>query len=230
FEYATGDCVVELDCDLQDPIEAVSLMIEKWEEGYKLIHGRRRSREGDSFFKKVCAVVYNKLLMKLSGINVETRSGDFKLYDRQVVDAIVSLPENNKYMRGVSSWVGFKQCSIDFDRKERYAGKTSFNFRKLVKLAKDGLVSNSNKPLSLPYYIGGFVTFNSVLCFLIFTILCCCSITLPLLAWVFPTISFFFGLTFMLMSLSNCYLGKVYDQAKGRPSFIVEETKNIDNK
>ena len=228
FSYATGDCVVELDADLQDPIETVKEMIEKWNLGYKVVHGKRRSRKGESWFKKFTAKVFNFFFNKICRIKLPANTGDFKLYDKVVIKEILSLPEKQKYMRGVASFVGYKQCEVEFDREERQGGKTNYNFKKLSKLATNAVIANSNFPLMLPFYLG-FIILNLVgLVFTVFTILLMFKICLPLTAWLFPFIAFFFGILFIIKGVNNLYIDKIYEQAKARPDYIVEDSKNCD--
>ncbi len=228
FRHCTGNCAVELDVDLQDPVEVVGEMLTKWEEGYDVVHGRRLTRKGESAFKKITAKMYYKFLHGITGIKIPRNTGDFKLLDRKVIDVICALPEHDKYLRGLESWVGFKQTFVDFHRNERVAGETKYTLKKMVRLAKNGIVSNSSWPLTLSFKFGAVLGAASVLCFITFIVLVCCGITLPLTAWLFPAIAFCTGALCVFNSLTNLYLSKAYDEVKNRPEYIVEDKINFD--
>lgn len=228
FRNATGDCAVELDCDLQDPIEVVPMMIEKWREGYDVVHGRRRQRRGESFFKKFTAKAYYKFLAKICNFDLSGNTGDFKLLDRKVLDVICNMTEHGKYLRGLEVWVGFKQTYVEFDRAERVAGETHYTLKKMLGLAKSGIVSNSTYPLSLSFKLGAFLSFNSIIAFVTFIVLAACKITLPLTAWLFPTVGLVAGLGFILNSFTNIYVEKIYEEVKNRPEYIEAEKINFD--
>ena len=228
FENSKGDAVIEADCDLQDPLEVVYDMIKKWEEGYEVVHGRRKKRKGESFFKKATASMYYKLLAKITKVPIPRDTGDFKLYDRKAIDAIIAMPERGKYLRGLASWVGFKQTFVDFDRNERMAGETKYTLKKMVKLAESGIVSNSNAPLCLSMIIGGTGCFLSVVCFIVFIILAICGITFSPVVWLFPTIVLLFSGSYLFNAITNLYLSKVYEEVKKRPDYIVDTTINLD--
>ncbi len=228
FEHAKGDAVVELDCDLQDPLKVVLQMIEKWEEGYQVVHGRRIKRKGESIFKKATASIYYSLLAKITKHPVPRNTGDFKLYDKVALKAILSLPEREKYIRGLASWVGFKQTFVDFERQERFAGETKYTLKKMINLAKSGIISNSDAPLYLSLLFGGIVCALSILCFITFIILAICGISLDLLVWLFPTLTLLFSGNWLFNAISNIYLARVYDETKKRPDYILEEKINVE--
>ena len=228
FRHSSGDCVVELDCDLQDPIEVVLEMLDKWREGFDVIHGRRKIRHGESFFKKFTAKIYYKFLAKISSFEMPRNTGDFKLLDRRVVDVICNMPEHEKYLRGLESWVGFKQTFVDFDRAERVAGETHYSLKKMINLAKAGIVSNSNYPLSLGFKFGLLLSFLSVAGFITLIVLLATGVYSNLVAWLFPTVGLLFGIKFVIDAIGNLYLGKVYDEVKNRPEYIVSDKINLE--
>lgn len=228
FRHAAGCCAVELDADLQDPVEVIEEMLVKWEEGYDVVHGRRISRAGESAFKKSTAKWYYKFLNKITGIHIPRNTGDFKLLDRKVLDVICDLPEHGKYLRGLESWVGFRQTFVDFDRRERAAGETKYTLKKMVRLAQNGIVSNSSWPLTLSFKCGLALGVSSVLCFIVFIVLVCCGIGLPFAAWIFPAIALCTAVLCICNSLTNLYLAKVYEEVKNRPEYIVSEKINLD--
>ncbi len=228
LKHCKGDCALELDVDLQDPVEVIPEMLRLWKEGYEVIHGRRKKRAGESVFKKATASAYYKFLAKITDRGIPRNTGDFKLYDRKVINAIISLPEHDKYLRGLASWVGFKQTFVDFDRKERSAGETHYTMKKMIKLAKAGIISNSSYPLSLSLKAGLATLLGSGICFLTFIILAICGISLPLTAWLFPTVTTIGGIGFTFNGLTNLYVDKIYTEAKNRPDYIIDEKINID--
>ena len=226
--YVKGDACIIMDCDLQDPPEVAIQMIEKWKEGYEIVHGKRKKRKGETFFKKATAHMYYRFLRKITNMDIPTDTGEFKLYDRKAVDAILSLPEHNRYLRGLATWVGFKQTSISFDRPERSAGVTKWTVKKMIKLAEDGILANSSYPLFLSIKAGIAFGIMSLIAFITFIVLVCCGISLPLVAWLFPTIVLLAGIILVMNGFSNVYIGRIYDEVKGRPNFIVGDTINIE--
>lgn len=228
YNYAKGDAVMEADCDLQDPPEIMLEMIKKWEEGYEVVHGRRLKRKGESVFKRATASMYYAFLSKITAVPVPRNTGDFKLYDRKALNALLSMPERDKYIRGLASWVGFKQTFVDYDRPNRTAGETKYTLKKMINLAKAGIISNSDYPLYLSLKFGVFTTFLSLACFLTFIILAICSVKLPLVAWLFPTITLLFSAGYLFNAFNSIYLARVYDEVKKRPDYIVDTTYNLD--
>ena len=228
FIEAKGEAVIDIDVDLQDPVEAIIPMIEKWKEGFDIVHGKRLARKGESFLKKATASVYTKFYKNITGLNLPKNCGDFKLFDRKVIDVIISMPERDRFLRGITEWVGFKQTFVEFERKERYAGKTKYNAKKLFKLATNGIVSNSSYPLSFSLKTGIFGTVCSVITFIVFAILAICKVSLPLVAWLFPTITLFGSLGFVFNGLSNIYLARTYYEVQDRPKYIIRDKINLD--
>ena len=149
LKYVTGDAIVIIDADLQDPPELIPEMLKLWEDGNDVIYGKRKSRAGESKFKLLTASMFYKTLNALSDVEIPKDTGDFRLVDRKVVEVINSLPEHNKFLRGLFSWVGFKQIPFEYERKERIAGKTKYPLGKMLKLAQDGIFSFSTKPLRI---------------------------------------------------------------------------------
>ena len=227
FKESKGEAVIDIDVDLQDRPEAILDMIAKWKEGYEIVHGRRTVREGETFFKKITSTVYTKFIAKITGLNIPAKVGDFKLFDRKVIDTICALPEHNRFLRGISSWVGYKQTFVEFDRDKRAAGETKYTVKKLVRLAKDGIVANSDYPLTLSLNHGLWLCSLSILCFLTFIALACFKIYLPLVAWLFPSISLLSSIIMIHNGLTNIYISRIYDEVKGRPNFIIREKINF---
>ena len=152
IKYVTGDAIVIMDADLQDPPELIPDMLKLWEDGNEVIYGKRKTRKGESLFKLMTAKMFYNTLNALSDVDIPKDTGDFRLVDRKVVDTINNLPEHNKFLRGLFSWVGFKQIPFEYERQERAAGKTKYPLKKMIKLATDGIISFSTKPLKI---VGG---------------------------------------------------------------------------
>lgn len=228
FENATGDAIVDIDVDLQDPVEAIPMMIEKWKQGYDVVHGKRSKRKGESFFKKITSKIYLKFLKKISGLNIPANVGEFKLFDRKVIDTMLAMPEHDRYIRGVTAWVGFKQTEVEFVRNERSAGETKYSVKKLFKLAGRSVISMTTWPLSLSMKTGIFGGLLSLICYLVFIILACCKIVLPLSAWLFPTITICASAMLVFNGITNIYLRRTYEEVQNRPRYIIAEKINID--
>ncbi len=228
FSEAKGEAVVDIDVDLQDPVEAILPMIDKWKEGYDIVHGKRLIRKGETLFKKSTSSMYTKFYKNITGLNIPKNCGDFKLFDRKVIDVITSMPERDRFLRGMTEWVGFKQTFVEFERKERFAGKTKYNVKKLFKLATNGIVANSSWPLSLSLKTGIFGIICSLLAFVTFTVLAICKVSLPLVAWLFPTITLVSSFVFLFNGLSNIYLSRTYFEVQNRPKYIIREKINFD--
>ena len=160
MDLALGDAIIVIDADLQDPPEVILKMIEKWKEGYEVVYGKRIKREGETFFKKFTAKMFYRLLKSMTSVDIPVDTGDFRLIDRKVCDALISLPEKNRYVRGLVSWVGYKQTYVEFERQERFAGETKYPLKKMMKLAFDGITSLSYKPLVIAGYFGGISFFS----------------------------------------------------------------------
>lgn len=154
LKHTTGDAVVIMDADMQDPPEVIEEMIKLWEDGSEVIYAKRRSRKGETAFKLFTAKMFYKVLNGLSDVDIPKDTGDFRLADRKVIDVINSLPEHNKFLRGLFSWVGFKQSPLEYERNERFAGKTKYPLKKMLKLASDGITSFSTKPLKILGILG----------------------------------------------------------------------------
>ena len=227
FENASGDAVIPIDVDLQDPVEAIPLMIEKWKEGYDIVHGKRLKRKGESFFKKITSKLYLKFIKKISGLNIPKDVGEFKLFDRKVIDVLVNMTEQDRFLRGLSSWVGFKQTEVEFVRQERTAGETKYGFKKMIKLAYNSIISLSKWPLSLSLKLGIACGFLSVCAFITFIILAICKIVLPLTAWLFPTIALLFSISYVFNGVTNIYLRRTYEEVQNRPRYLVREKINF---
>ena len=219
MDYAAGDCMVIIDGDLQDPPELIPEMIRIWREGYEVVYGKRISRQGESFFKKFTAKCFYRILKALTDVDIPVDTGDFRLIDRKVCEALKQLPERNRYVRGLMSWVGFKQKALEFERSERFAGETKYPLKKMIKLALDGIMSFSYRPLKFATYIGSVLS--------IFSFLYLIAVLIQRVFWPHSTQSgwasligvslFFNGIILMMLGIIGEYIGRIYDEAKGRP-------------
>ncbi len=229
LRYASGDAVVIIDADLQDPPELIPKMIKMWEQGSDVIYGKRKTREGESKFKLLTAKMFYKTLNALSDVDIPKDTGDFRLVDKKIVDVINSLPEHNKFLRGLFSWVGFEQEALEYERKERFAGKTKYPFRKMIRLASDGIISFSTKPLKS---VGGLGIFSIIISFIILIY----SILSFIFKWnsltpgwtsIMITITFFSGIILLSLWMIGEYIARIYDESKGRPQYIISKKINI---
>lgn len=230
MKYSSGDAVVIIDADLQDPPELIPGMIEKWKEGYEVVYGKRLKREGETKFKLVTAKAFYKLINSLSGNMIPMDTGDFRLIDRAVVDAMNSMPEHNRFLRGMGSWVGFRQYAYEYKRDERWAGTTKYPLKKMIKLAKDGIISFSSKPLEL-LSVWGCVSIG--VCFLwllVLIILAICSVFFRQWQLIVAFMGIFAGIILIGMGILGEYIGRIYDEAKGRPLYTVLRTVNFEDK
>ena len=228
LKYVTGDAIVIMDADLQDPPELIPEMIKLWEDGNEVIYGKRKSREGESVFKLLTAKMFYKALNSLSDVEIPKDTGDFRLVDKKVVQTINEMPEHNKFLRGLFSWVGYKQIAYEYERKERFAGETKYPLSKMLKLASDGIISFSKKPLKIMGTIGIFSIVISIL-ILIYTIVSYIFKLNHLSAgWtsIMITVTFFSGVQLLSMWILSEYVGRIYDESKNRPQYIIDKKIN----
>ena len=199
IQYVTGDAVIIIDADLQDPPELIPEMIALWEEGNEVIYGQRRSRKGESAFKLLTAKMFYHTLNALSDVEIPKDTGDFRLVDKRVIDVINAMPEHNKFLRGLFSWVGFQQKAYSYEREERKAGKTKYPFQKMWKLASDGIISFSTKPLKI---VGG--------------------------TSIMVAITLFSGVQLVSIWIISEYMARIYDETRHRPEYIIDQKINIE--
>lgn len=222
LDHAAGDAVVIIDGDLQDPPEVIPEMIARWREGYDVVYGKRIKREGESAFKKVTAFVFYRFLRSMSGQAIPLDTGDFRLMDRRVADVIRSMPEKSRFLRGMVSWVGFRQAPVEYVRAERFAGESKYPLRKMLKLAGDGIASFSSKPLKIATGVGIVLSVLAA-AYLIAAICLAAAGTIP--AWNIAAAALFLlnGLLFIALGVLGTYMGRIYEEAKGRPLYIVRD-------
>lgn len=231
MDYAKGDAVVIIDADLQDPPEVIKQMVEKWQEGYEVVYGKRLQREGETFFKKFTAKMFYRFLDSMTDVKLPVDVGDFRLIDRKVCDAMKCLPERSRYVRGLVSWVGFKQTSVEYKREKRFAGETKYPLKKMIKLAGDGIFSFSYKPLKLATFAGMVI---SALSFIYLIIVLIQKFVKNDIAsgWASSmAVSLFFnGVMLIVLGIMGEYVGRIYEEVKARPLYIVGELIGFDEK
>lgn len=224
MDYAAGRAIVVIDADLQDPPSVIPAMIEQWKAGYDVVYGRRLKRKGETIFKKVTANLFYRTLRSMTIVDIPVDTGDFRLIDRKVADVLRGLKEKNRFVRGLVSWVGFKQTSVEYVREERWAGETKYPLRKMIRFALDAITSFSHKPLKIATYLGFGVSLLSFLYLLVvlyerlFT-----DRTLPGWSSLIAFNLLFNGITLVLIGIIGEYIGRIYDESKGRPLYIVRE-------
>lgn len=223
LDYSKGDAVVIMDADLQDPPRVTLEMIRKWEEGYEVVYGQRKQRDEDTFFKRLTAYAFYRILDKLADIKIPIDTGDFRLMDRKVVDSVKKFHERNRYFRGIVSYVGFRQTAVLFDRPKSVRSVTHYTFRKMLNLALDAITSFSTVPLKLITSLGFFVSFLSFLGILYAFYSKFFRPEATVGGWTFTVISIFFisGVQMIMLGILGTYVGRIYNEVKGRPLYIV---------
>ncbi|MEC4803742.1 MAG: glycosyltransferase family 2 protein [Jaaginema sp. PMC 1079.18] len=224
LDYATGEAVVPIDADLQDPPELIGQLVEKWREGYDVVYATRRSRQGESWLKRSTASAFYRIIDRMSLVRVPANTGDFRLLDRRVVEALRHIPERTRFMKGLFAWVGFKQTAILFDREARHKGKTTWNYWKLWNFALDGIFSFSFIPLKIWSYVGLLVSLLSLLyaSFLVIrTIIQGADV--PGYASLMVATLFLGGVQLITLGIVGEYVGRIYEEVKGRPIYLVRD-------
>lgn len=227
MEHASGEAIIIIDADLQDPPQVILQMIQKWQEGYDIVYGKRIKRKGERPLKKLTAFLYYRFLARITGLNIPKDTGDFRLLSRKAANAIINMPEKNRYLRGMNAWVGFRQTEVRYQRNARLAGKTKYTLKKMFKLAGDGIISNTNYPLTAMFGLGVILSFLSTLGF-VALILLQLSKTISPIVWLFPLITLCTGLILTGLGVLGIYLGRVYTEVKDRPLYIINEKINLE--
>lgn len=223
-----GKAVIIMDADLQDPPEVVHELIAKWKEGYEIVHAQRQVREGETRFKKVTASLFYRLLTRLSSVDIPRDVGDFRLVDAKVVQAIKSMPERDRFLRGMFAWVGFRQALVQFDRPERAAGETKYPFKKMLRLAMDGVVGFSDAPLRLALWLGAFVSLGAmaygayIFIMAIFT-----DVLIDGWASTIVILSFLSGMNLLISGVIGLYVGRIHNESKQRPLYFIAESIGV---
>jgi len=224
LEYSSAKAIVFIDADLQDPPEVIPEMIKKWRQGNEVVYGRRIARRGEGFFKKATAAVFYKFINAMSKNDFPEDVGDFRLIDRKVAEALKQIKEKNRYLRGIISWLGFKQAEVAYERDERFAGETKYSTAKMIKLSFDAITSFSYFPLKIATYLGFLVSGVSFI-YLIIVVYQRMFTDTTVTGWAsLSAINLFFnGIVLIILGIFGEYIGRIYEEAKGRPLFIVDE-------
>jgi glycosyltransferase involved in cell wall biosynthesis len=224
IDFAEGDAVVIMDADLQDPPEVALELATRWREGYDVVHAVRRSRKGETRFKRSTARLFYRLLNKISDVEMPLDAGDFRLVDRRVADAVRSMREPNRYLRGLFAWVGFRQATVPYERDERAAGETKYSLLRMIHFASNGVIGFSTVPLRLALTLGFAM---SVAAFAVGVAALLVKVTggftIPGWASLAVLISFFSGVQLTLLGAVGQYVGRNYEQGKDRPLYLVDE-------
>lgn len=223
LDAARGQAVVIIDADLQDPPEVIPDMVRAWREGADVAYGKRISRRGESWFKKFTAKVYYRLFQYFSKTNAPVDTGDFRLMDKKVVNIIRHMDEKNRYLRGMVSWTGFNQVPVEFERDERAAGETKYSLKNMLRLAGDGIFGFSSKPLSAVNLVGLLICFLTLVAVIVRFIVDIIEYTWNPMVYVLCLMFFLVGLLFLGMGLLGNYIGRIYDEVRNRPLYIVGE-------
>jgi glycosyltransferase involved in cell wall biosynthesis len=228
LDFASGNAVIIMDADLQDPPEVVLTMAERWREGFEVVYAVRRERHGEKPFKRWTAAAFYRLLRRLSDVQIPANVGDFRLVDRKAVEAYKSMRENDRFVRGMFSWIGFKQTGVPYDRAERVAGETKFPLRRMINFAIDGIVSFSNAPLRLALALGFVVSIASFLGgFAAIFVKVSGAFTVPGWASLVVVTSFLGGVQLIVLGVVGEYVGRIYEETKRRPLYIVNRSAGI---
>lgn len=224
MDAATGEAVVLIDADLQDPPELIIEFIQKWEEGYHVVYAVRRKRDGETWFKKVTAGLFYRFLRRMTDVDIPLDTGDFRLMSREVVEVLNSIKERHRFIRGLVAWVGFKQIGIEYDRDKRFAGETKYTFKKMLKFSMDAITSFSFVPLKLASFLGILSAFLGVVGIIIALYLKLAT-DYTLQGWTSLIIVMLFlgGMQLLILGVIGEYLGRVYDEIRKRPLYIVSE-------
>ncbi len=225
MDYSSGDAVILTDADLQDPPEVIPEMIAKWREGYDVVYGVRTEREGETWFKLVTAKMFYRIIHRITSVNIPLDTGDFRLMDRRVVDAIGQMRERNRFLRGMVPWVGYKQTGVYFKRDPRFAGEAKYSsFRRMFRFAMNAITSFSYVPLQLATYLGFIIASLTALAILIVIFLRLFSVhALAGQATTLVTVLFLGGVQLISLGIIGEYLGRIYDEVKGRPLYLVQK-------
>ena len=231
LEWATGATVTVMDADLQDPPEVILSFIDKWKQGFDVVFGVREKRDGETFFKLATAKIFYRIIQNLTHVDIPVDTGDFRLMDRKAVDALKKLPERNRFIRGLVSWVGFKQAGVLYHRASREHGQTHYPFKKMLKFAFDGVTSFSSVPLQLATYTGVFTSFIAFLG-IVWTLYSRFVAHNTIQGWssLMVIVLFLGGVQLLALGMIGEYLGRVCDEVRARPLYLVSDSKGFDRK
>ena len=224
LDYATGDCVIFMDADLQDPPELIPELVKYWEEGYDDVYAKRSSRKGETWLKKFTSKMYYRVLQHLTNVPIQQDTGDFRLLDRRCVNALRKMRESQRNSKSMFSWIGYKKKEVLYDRDPRIAGQTKWNYKKLIDLAIDGITSFTTSPLRISTYIS-IPTFIILFVYFVYVIAKCIITSTMIQAYqaIILLILFFSGVQILLFGIIGEYLGRIFNESKNRPLYLVNE-------
>ncbi len=223
IDYASGEAVIILDADLQDPPQVIPSMVDRWKAGAEVVYAQRTSREGETRFKLLTASVFYRLITRITSVNIPRDTGDFRLLDRRVVNALVRMREQHRFMRGLSAWVGFRQEAVPYERHSRYAGTTKYPFSKMLRFSMDAITSFSHVPLQLATSFGFMLAGISLLGILVAAILRIFTGAIVGQASTLILVLFLGGIQLIFLGIIGEYLGRIYDEVRARPLYVVRE-------
>jgi polyisoprenyl-phosphate glycosyltransferase len=228
MDAASGQAVIVMDADLQDPPDVILEMAAKWQEGYEVVYAVRERREGETVFKKATASLFYNLLHRLADVEQHMDVGDFRLVDRKALDAFLQMRESNRYVRGMFSWIGFRQVAVPYTRASRHAGRSKYPLRKMLRFASDGLIGFSTAPLRLAL-TGGSVLAILAVCYGLaaISLKLAGSHDVPGYASLIATITFLSGVQLIVIGMVGQYIARIYDEARGRPLYLVREARGF---
>lgn len=224
LDYITGDCAIFMDADLQDPPELVPELLKYWEQGYDDVYAKRTSRKGETLLKKFTSKMYYKVLQSLTNVEIQKDTGDFRLLDKRCVNVLKNMRESQRCSKSMFSWIGYKKKEVPFVRDPRVAGKTKWNYKKLVDLAIDGITSFTTSPLRISTYLS-IPTFLALVIYFIYVIIKCITQHVVIQAYqaIILLILFFSGVQILLFGIVGEYLGRIFNESKNRPLYLVNE-------
>lgn len=223
LDYACGQAVIILDADLQDPPEVIPELIVRWKSGAEVVYAQRARRKGETKFKLLTAAAFYRLIARITSVDIPRNTGDFRLLDRRVVDALVTMREQHRFMRGLSAWVGFRQEALPYERQERYAGKSKYPLRKMINFSLDAITSFSHVPLELATTFGFILAGLSLVGILVAAILRIFTGAIVGQASTLILVLFLGGIQLIFLGIIGEYLGRIYDEVRSRPLYIVRE-------
>jgi dolichol-phosphate mannosyltransferase len=229
LDHSSGHAAVVLDADLQDPPEVIPQLVEQWRKGYDIVYAVRQKRHGEGVFKLATAAAFYRLLRRLTSTEIPVDAGDFRLMSRRAVDTLTSLRERSRFIRGLASWIGFRQTSVLYVRDMRYAGTTKFPLKKMVRFAFNGLLSFSSVPLQLASYLGFIVSCVSFV-YIAYAVWLKLFTDRTILGWasVMVAVLFLGGVQLLCLGIVGEYIGRIYEEVKQRPLYIVEEARGVE--
>lgn len=229
LDYSKGEAVIIIDADLQDPPEVILDLIQKWKEGFEVVYAVRSKRVGETWFKLFTASAFYRLIQRITDVNIPMDTGDFRLLDRKVVQVLNGMREKHRFLRGMSVWVGFKQTGVEYERAERFAGETKYPLKKMIRFASDAITGFSYFPLQLAMYLGFITTGISIISILVVIVLRLVgSQAFFGQATTLIAVLFLGGVQLISIGLLGEYIGRLYDEAKGRPLYVTRENMEVE--